>query len=195
MNSKITQKTYDEFTTSVDKKDLIIKPFYISRKKGTVLLEVNKFKDNVFCFSWDILRRNKYTEYCGIKDMYDREYSHDHCFEFSSFEELSEKLAKEYVCPYHANCCIGCSVNRITSPIDKCSICLREEQMHMLEETQCGHLFCLSCLDKYVKTRLNFLDDEDRECIVDEGIPCPVCRRDINLCSECNHANFECSCE
>ena len=132
MNSKITQKTYDEFTTSVDKKDLIIKPFYISRKKGTVLLEVNKFKDKVFCFSWDILRRNKYTEYCGIKDMYDREYSHDHCFEFSSFEELSEKLSKEYVCPYHANCCVGCSVNRITSPIDKCSICLREEQMHML---------------------------------------------------------------
>ena len=95
MNSQITKKTYDEFTTSVDKKDCIIKQFYISRKKGTVLLEVNKMKDNVFCFSWDISRRDKYAEYCAIKDMYDREYSHDHCFEFSSFEELSEKLAKK----------------------------------------------------------------------------------------------------
>ena len=159
------------------------------------MLEVNNFKDNIFCFSWDISRRDKYAEYCAIKDMYEKEYSHDHCFEFSSFEELSEKLAKEYVCPYHANCCIGFSVNRITSPIEKCSIFLREEQMHMLEETQCGHLFCLSCLDKYVKTRLNFVDDEDRECIIEEGIPCPVCCRDINLCSECNHATFECSCD
>lgn len=33
MNSKITQKTYDEFTTFVDKKDRIIKQFYISKKK------------------------------------------------------------------------------------------------------------------------------------------------------------------
>jgi hypothetical protein len=58
-----------------------------------------------------------------------------------------------------------------------------------------GHLFCLSCLDKYVKSRLNFADDEDREYITEECIQCPVCRRDINLCSDCNHAKFECGCE
>jgi hypothetical protein len=88
----------------------------------------------------------------------------------------------------------NCACYRITSPIEKCAICLKDLQMHMLEETQCEHLFCLKCLNDYVKSRLNYNDDE-HEHIIDDGIPCPVCRRDLYMCEHCDYARFECICE
>jgi len=189
MTSKITLKTYNEMIVS-ERRFSEITPFYICRKKGSVFIENNK--DNSFHFTWDIMRPNKYVEYCTIKN------SDYHSFTYSSFEELSEQLNKQYICSFHANCWVkaDCSADRITSEIDKCSICLREEQMHMMEETECGHFFCLGCLDKYVKSRLKYTDDENlSEEVVEDCIPCPVCRRDIKLCQDCEHANFDCICK
>jgi hypothetical protein len=188
MTSQITQKTYDEFINSA----IIIKdltPFYISGKSGTVRLEKisNRDYNN---FTWFRNHTSRYVEYCvAFKE------KHNHIFfKFCSFEDLSENINKQDVCLRHSRCQGSCSAYLITSPIEKCAICLKDMQMHMLEETECEHRFCLECLDTYVNSKLTYTEDED-ENVIDGGIPCPVCRRDIQLCNDCNYSMFKCICK
>ena len=108
----------------------------------------------------------------------------NHRFVFDSLEQFINKIKKLYVCPYHAFCPQDCSANRITSPEIQCAICLSDVQLHLLEETPCGHHFCLSCLAKYVNTKHN----------KEEDITCPICRRNIEHCYDCACAKFECGC-
>jgi hypothetical protein len=187
MTSKITQKTYDQFIESIN---LItdLNPFYISGKSGTVRLEKNSH--GYYKFMWFRNHTSKYVEYCVA---YQDKHNHI-CFTFSSFEDLSENINKQDVCLRHSRCQGSCSAYLITSPIEKCAICLKDVQMHMLEETECEHRFCLECLDTYVNSKLNYTEDEN-EHVIDGGIPCPVCRRDIQLCNDCNYAVFECICK
>lgn len=187
MTSKITQKAYDDFINS-DKLILDISPFYISRKSGNIRLE--KLRNGEFKFTWFRKHTSRYVEYC-IANQDKHNYI---SFIFSLFEELIEKIDKKDVCLRHSDCQGSCSAYLITSPIEKCAICLKDEQMHMLEETQCEHRFCLECLDIYVKSKLDFTDD-DNEHVIDDGIPCPICRRDLQLCCVCEYAFFECICK
>jgi hypothetical protein len=186
MTSQITKKTYDEFIKSL----IIIKylsPFYISGKSGTVRVE--KLRNDEFKFSWFRKHTSRYVEYCVAQD------SHNYIsFNFSSFEDLSENINKQDVCLRHSNCQASCSAYLITSPIDKCAICLKDEQMHMLEETECEHRFCLECLDIYVKSKLNYTEDNN-EHVIDQGIPCPICRKNLELCCVCKYAKFNCICK
>ena len=62
----------------------------------------------------------------------------------------------------------------------------------MLEETQCEHRFCLECLDIYVKSKVNYTEDNN-EHIIDDSIPCPICKR--KLCCICDYAKFDCICK
>lgn len=187
MTSQITQKTYDEFIKSaIIIKDL--RPFYISGKSGTVRLEKNH--NDEFKFTWFRKHTSKYVEYCVAY-----QNNHNHIsFSFSSFEDLSENINKQDVCLRHSNCQGTCSAYLITSPIEKCAICLKDEQIHMLEETQCEHRFCLECLDTYVKSKLNYTEDEN-EHVIDGGIPCPICRQNLELCCICDYAKFDCICK
>ena len=187
MTSEITQKTYDEFISST-KIIIDISPFYISGKSGTVRLE--KLRNNEFKFIWFRNHTSKYVEYCVA-----HQDKHNHIFfSFSSFDNLSESLNKQDVCLHHSRCQGKCSAYLITSPNEKCAICLKDVQMHILEETECEHRFCLECLDIYVKSKLDYTDD-DNEHVIEGGIPCPICRRNINLCINCEYARFECICK
>ena len=187
MTSKINHKTYDEFVAS-DNMILDISPFYISGKSGTVRLE--KLQTSGFKVTWFRNHTSRYVEYC-----ISHQDSHNQiCFFFISFNDLSEKIDKQHVCVKHSRCQGKCSAFLITSPIEKCAICLKDEQMHMFEETECEHRFCLECLDTYVKSKLDYTDD-DNEHVIDGGIPCPVCRRDLYLCYNCEYAHFNCICK
>jgi hypothetical protein len=45
-------------------------------------------------------------------------------------------------------------------------------------------------------SKLKYTDDENlSEEVLEDSIPCPVCRRDIKLCQDCEHANFDCICK
>ena len=186
MTSKITQKTYDDFTSSV-KTHLDIGPLYLSGKSGTVRLEK---LSAAFKFTWFRNHTSRYVEYC-----ISHQDSHNQIsFVFTSFNELCEKIDIQDVCVKHSRCQGKCSAFLITSPIEYCAICLKDEQMHMFEETECEHRFCLECLDTYVKSKLDYTDD-DNEHVIDGGIPCPVCRRDLQLCYNCDYARFNCICK
>jgi len=186
MTSKITQKTYDDFTYA-NRTVIHIGPFYISGKSGTVRLE--KLSSD-FKFTWFRNNASIYVEYCIPHHDKHNQIS----FIFSSFNDLSKNIDNQHVCLYHSLCQDKCSAHLITSPNDKCAICLKDEQMHMFEETKCEHRFCLECLDTYVKSKLNYTDD-DNEHVMDGGIPCPVCRRDLQLCYDCEYARFNCICK
>ena len=190
MTSKITRKTYDAFTDN-ENKYCTLNPFYITGKSGTVRLEKYNEHFAKFKFTWFRKNTSKYVDYCvSNQDKHNQIY-----FFFSSFDELSETIDKQNACLNHSTCDENnCSAYRITSPIEKCAICLKDVQMHMLEETECEHLFCLKCLDSYVKSRLRYNDD-DNEHIIDGGIPCPVCRRDLHMCEQCGYARFDCICD
>ena len=187
MTSKITQKTYDEFIASDTKKSYLIKPFYITGKKGS--LDLEKIDDG-YIFLWERTHISKYAQYCIPEE---NRYDQNRFF-FTSFEELLEELEKQYVCVHHAFCRDACSIYLITSPTEKCAICLKDVQMHMLEETQCQHRFCIECLDNYVKSRMNYTVSR-RVHIMDSGIPCPVCRRDLQICDRCDNPQFDCICK
>jgi len=183
MTSSITKETYDKLETfdfESNYKCFIIHKFYIDSTCGTAIIRkchhdtVDKFN-----FRWSPDITNKYTTCCTENDQYNNN------FYFSSFEEFETKIKKQYVCKYHSHCPDNCPVNQITSPEEICAICLNNVQLHLLEETSCGHRFCLSCLDKYVKPKF------ERE----EPITCPTCRRNIEYCSDCNNSNYECLCE
>lgn len=190
MTSKITQKTYDDFTSS-NRTVINIGPFYISEKSGTVCLEKlpSEFPSE-FKFTWFRNNTSTYVEYC-IAHEDKRNYI---TFVFSSFNDLSKRIDNQHVCLYHSICQDKCSAFLITSPIDKCAICLKDKQMHMFEETRCEHRFCLDCLDTYVKSKLNYTHDKN-EHVIDGGIPCPVCRRNLQLCYNCEQPQFNCICK
>jgi hypothetical protein len=187
MNSKISQETYQEILSHDYKKStFLLNNFYISNKKGEASFSKNHENFNKrFSFSWCPAKQSYYTEKCKSQSS----TFHMHDFHFSNFEELTEKLEIQYFCSYHAYCSDRCPIGRITSPEDICAICLKNLQMHVFEETECEHRFCLSCLDRYVKSRILPEGELKENCI-----PCPVCKRDLKYCDDCENPNYDCIC-
>ena len=191
MTSIITQETFDEivkYKWSEDckcdcKRDYKICNFYIGGKSGTATFEkAHSTPPEVrLIFEWQPKIRNWYKLAC-VRNCVIME---NHRFVFDSLEKFIKKVKKLYICPYHAFCPENCPANRITSPEEKCAICLSDVQLHLLEETPCGHHFCLACLDKYTRSQMK----------KQGNVTCPTCRRNIEHCSECACAKFECGCK
>ena len=184
MNSKITEATYQEIISHdyTKESNFILRNFYITNKQGNAYIKKNQGQ---FFFSWSPCKENTYINWCKSDNIL---YRVNVCF--SNFDEMNKKLEVQYFCPYHSYCRERCSANRITSPEDKCAICLKYVQIHMLEETACEHRFCLSCLDKYVKNKLLPEGGLKDNCIL-----CPVCRRNLVFCNICVNAKYECTCD
>jgi hypothetical protein len=85
-------------------------------------------------------------------------------FQASSLDDFNEQIRS--ICPYHVNCGEpgGCMAELITSPKVTCGICLVEQEVHLLQETKCGHHFHLKCLDELVSRSRN------------QSPLCPMCR-------------------
>ena len=157
--------------------DFNIKNFYIQNKKGTVNIwkiggnaEYDKFK-----FCWRQINPPLYISRCCLPN------GDNYTFEFKSFAEFDEQLKKLFICKYHVSCKDNCSDDYLVSPQEQCAICLNDVQLHLLEETQCGHNFCLSCLNTYVESKGG-----------QRKIPCPTCRRNLKICNCCGKAKFKC---
>jgi len=186
MTSTITKETYAKIETfdygSEDEtKEFMIRNFYIDNTRGHAhFRKFSKHSGDKFKFKWTPEKRNAYTS-CCTEDHHD----YNNYFYFTTFEDFEKEIKKQYVCKYHSHCPDNCSVNLITSPQEICAICLNNVQIHLLEETTCGHRFCLSCLHNYVRPKF------ERE----EPITCPTCRRNIDYCSDCNNSKYECLCE
>jgi len=192
MTSTITQETFDEivkYKWTEDckcdcEREYVIRNFYICGKAGTATIgkAYSTPSEVRFSFSWKCNKKNLYKLFC-VRQCIANENNR---FLFSSLDTFNKKVNKQYICPYHSYCPDNCPANRITSPQEKCAICLTDVQIHLLEETPCGHHFCLSCLDKYANAKWN----------KQEPISCPTCRRNIMHCDKCNCAKYEqCLCD
>jgi hypothetical protein len=191
MTSTITQETFDEIVKYKWTKDCecdsereyVICNFYICGKAGTATFRkgYSPTDETRYIFSWKCNKRNSYTFAC-VRQCIAKENNY---FIFTSLETFNKKLNKQYVCPYHSYCPENCPANRITSPEEKCAICLSDVQRHLLEETPCGHHFCLSCLDKYAKAKWR----------KEEPVTCPTCRRNIEDCFDHACPMYECGCK
>ena len=192
MTSKITKKSYNEiisYNYNRGHSVYLIRQFYISGKQGTAFITHNH--DKTFDFKWKRNIVNEYTNRCvnfGKTNL-------NNYFLFSSMQELNKKLTEQYVCQYHSFCPDSCPATRLISPTERCAICLVDVQMHLLEETPCGHRFCLTCLDTYVKSKL---EPSDYGCFaIKEGynLDCPTCRKNIENCCNCSKARCQCECQ
>lgn len=192
MTSKINKKGYNEIISHDYKRGhsvYLIRQFYICRKQGTAF--ITHSHDETFHFKWkrDII--NEYTNRCVnfVKT------NMNNSFLFSSFEDLNKKLKEQYVCQYHSFCPDSCPATRLISPTETCAICLSDVQMHLLEETPCGHRFCLTCLDSYIKSKLE--PGDYGSFVIKEGqiLNCPTCRSNIENCRNCSRASWQCECQ
>jgi hypothetical protein len=187
MTSIITKENYDKMMKNniiseirngvkvLVKADFRIQNFYIQNRKGNV--SIWKIPETItFKFRWTPSNPSSYIDKCCDED------SENNVFMFESFEEFDRELKKQYICKYHVSCGKNCSADYLISPEEKCSICLNDIQLHLLEETKCGHKFCLSCLDTYVQSK--------RE----KEITCPTCRRNLKWCYGCDNSKFQCDC-
>jgi hypothetical protein len=168
--------------------DFYVKNFYIQNKKGTLNIwhtglgsTITTEWDNFKC-RWLPTNQPPYIDRC-CSDVTDNQ-----CFEFKNFKEFDEKLKKQFICKYHVSCrenftCLetNCSADYLVSPEEQCAICLNNIQQHLLEETKCGHKFCLSCLNTYVESKVGH-----------RKIPCPTCRRNLTFCPCCCNAKYAC---
>ena len=167
-----------------------IRNFYISGVRGSITFKIVKVdRETIITYEFYYLpdKINLYNHSCVSDE------EENSIFIFQTYEELQVALSKAYVCEYHSFCPRRCSFNRISSPKEKCGICHEEKELHLLEETACGHNFCLSCLGDYVRTRLRY--GGGRELVPKDDIPCPVCRQDMQLCPDCKEAKFQCMCK
>lgn len=184
MNSKISKENYDKMMSDniiseirdgkkfLVKSDFSIQNFYIQNKKGKA--HIWKLREQItFGFRWIPSNMFPYIDKCCEPE------SDNNYFLFSSFEEFDENLKKQYICKYHVSCTNKCCAEYLTSPEEKCAICLNDIQIHLLEETSCGHRFCLSCLNTYVEKK------------GEKKIPCPTCRRNIRWCHCCDGPMYQ----
>jgi hypothetical protein len=76
----------------------------------------------------------------------------------------------------------------------KCGICLQERPINHFQKTDCGHLFCLPCLNQWAKhEHIQELKNERLDEPIDV-FRCPMCRSNLEWCTECYSATFECTC-
>ena len=196
MTSQITKETFEEIL-DYDYNNyslFLIRFFYICSKKGSVFIK--KFSDDLtysrpkFHFEWSPNVKSEYSKRC----VHFRDVDNNNTFCFSTLEELESGLKKQYICPHHSVCIDSCPAGRIVSPEEKCAICLREVQLHLMEETTCGHRFCLPCLNTYVKSKLEQSEVYGCMDVKKEGIPCPTCRRNLKICIDCGYSMYACVC-
>ena len=202
MTSQISKETFDEIKVSLQKSLeaflngdhlFILRNFYISGVRGSITFTtgiVDRETKTIITYEFYYLpdKTNPYNDWCVSDD-----YLRAERIPFKTYEQLQVALSKAYVCKYHSFCQGRCSFNRISSPKEKCGICHEEKELHLLEETECGHNFCLSCLGKYVKTLIHY--KSGLGLVLRGAIPCPVCRQDMQLCPDCKEAKFQCMCK
>jgi hypothetical protein len=120
------------------------------------------------------------------------------CFQFNTYCDFisqfkkAEKLLCICHCDFHTLHRIGeqCPALFDDGKNVVCAICQEEKPALQLEKTLCGHLFCLSCLNKWV-------DMENVEIAKNgdyKAYRCPLCREDLGLCVDCLSPNKFCSC-
>lgn len=196
MNSRMTEESFDKLMLNnmitemrddvkvLLKCDFYVKNFYIQGKKGTI--NIWKLGDShTFRLRWMQTNRPAYLYKCCSEN------GDEYAFNFKSFGEFDENLKKFVICKYHS-CCSqnnqhkqtyshNCSADYLISPKEQCAICLNNVEQHLLEETQCGHKFCLSCLNTYAESKKE-----------QKKIPCPTCRRNLAICHCCGRAQFAC---
>ena len=95
-----------------------------------------------------------------------------------TLDKINEKISNINICKYHITCRGTCELEMIDTPEEDCPICLKEFEKHYLIRTNCGHYFCLPCLNLLVKEERNCKDDDDDLWYF---ISCPLCRE--NLCT------------
>jgi hypothetical protein len=193
MTSRMTEENFDKLmlrnmVTEIRngkkvllKCDFYVTHFYIQGKKGTINIWKRGDTDT-FGFSWVASNVQPYIDKCC-------QTNESNCFDFKSFGEFDEKLKQQFICKYHVSCRDirdtrnekNCSADYLISPEEQCAICLNDIQIHLLEETACGHKFCLSCLNTYVESKVG-----------QRKIPCPTCRRNIRFCVHCENAKYVC---
>jgi hypothetical protein len=188
MTSTVTRKNYEKMMSDniiseirngkkyLVKSEFYINNFYIQNRKGDV--HIWKLPETItFKFRWMPSKNSPYIDKCCETE------SENNVFKFESFEEFETGLKNQYICKYHVSCGNNCCADYLTSPEEKCAICLSDVQIHLLEQTLCGHKFCLSCLDTYVESKR-----------LGKEIPCPTCRRDLKWCYGCDNPNYLCDC-
>lgn len=176
MNSRISKENYDKMMS--DLVSITIQNFYIQNRRG----EAHIWKKDCCDYSgfrWSPKFELSYINTCAKPEM-DNNY-----FLFSSFEEFDEQLKKQYICKHHVSCTNKCCAEYLTSPEEKCAICLSDVQIHLLEETVCGHKFCLPCLNTYVESKT-------KTKVIQKDIPCPTCRGNLRWCYCCNRPVSKC---
>lgn len=194
MNSRMTEENFDRLMLHnivseirdgkkvLLKCDFYVKNFYIQGKKGTMNIWKIMNEPDTFRFRWTQSNLPPYIDRCCSIN------ADEYCYDFKSFAEFDEKLKKIFICKYHVSCreeriwtTTNCSADFLISPEEQCAICLNDIQQHLLEETACGHKFCLSCLNTYVESKGG-----------QRKIPCPTCRRNLTYCSSCGNAKYNC---
>jgi len=172
MSSRMTEENYDKLMS--DLSSITIQNFYIQNRRGEA--HIWKMEPSITAgFRWTPKFELPYINSCAKPEM------NNNYFLFSSFKEFDEKLKKQYICKLHVSCTDKCCAEYLTSPEETCAICLSDVQIHLLEETVCGHRFCLPCLNTYVESKTKQKD-----------IPCPTCRGNLRWCYGCNRPKSKC---
>ena len=138
---------------------------------------------------------NTYQEHCCFDNV-------DFTFEFKTYDDLIEIFKRletriqGAVCQFHTfhGPYDICPALFETTLREKCGICLQERPINHFQRTQCGHLFCLPCLNQWAKHEyIQELKNERLDEEVDV-FRCPMCRANLQWCTECYSATFECTC-
>ena len=168
-------------------------------------LVIGKYKCKLFVFELETITEASITiEY----EPYEKHCVFDHNpkkykFSFTTFEAFSEELetfSKQIMlgtCDYHVfHGGDTCQALFTSGRTEKCPICLIDFDIYKMQETECGHYFCIKCLNKWATNEMrnyqrfeNSGSDGD-----DEFFNCPVCREGLDLC-ECTYAKSKCICD
>lgn len=135
-----------------------------------------------------------YHEYCVYPAKTMKVFTFNDYSDFVSQFKKAEELLSTRHCTFHGLRCSGGEWCRVALCDDEgttvCAICQEEKPTLQLEETRCGHLFCLSCLDKWAVSEYGKwakIDDY-------EAFRCPLCREDLCLCLVCHEPRKFCRC-
>lgn len=84
-------------------------------------------------------------------------------FTFRNHDDFNERILSPIFCRIHVRCRPAiCSNGLIRSSKEPCGICFEPKEMHLMEQTCCGHMFCMPCLNKLASST--------------PDLKCPICR-------------------
>ena len=148
-------------------------------------------KANRMCFE---SLGGKYQQTCGVKIQH-------FWFDFKNYEEFTIKFSTHIGkfkgwCNYHSSHRGGLCPFELysTTETETCSICQESENVLKLQKTKCGHLFHLSCLNRWAKIESRKKRKADGQDDYSETFfKCPMCREELEICYNCDEE--ECICD